>query len=83
MRNRASAEFWAHYRELPAEVRELADKNYQLLKTNPRHPSLQLKKVGRYWSVRVGRGYRALAVEAEGNLLWLWIGPHAKYDQFK
>jgi len=30
-------------------------KNFELLKKNPYHPSLHLKKVGRYWSVRVGK----------------------------
>jgi antitoxin component HigA of HigAB toxin-antitoxin module len=30
---------------LPAEIRELADKNYELLKENPRHPSLQLELI--------------------------------------
>jgi hypothetical protein len=55
-------------------------KNYALLKTNPQHPSLQFKKVGRFWSVRVGLRYRALAVEADGDLVWFWIGSHADYD---
>jgi len=32
---------------LPLEIRELADKNLQLLKANHAHPSLQLKKVGK------------------------------------
>jgi hypothetical protein len=61
-------------------VRELADKNYALLKRNLRHPSLQLNKVGRFWSVRVGSRYRALAVEVDQDLLWFWIGSHADYD---
>ena len=61
------------------KYRALADKNYALLKQNPRHPSLQLKRVGRFWSVRVGR-YRALAVEVDAGLLWFWIGSHADYD---
>jgi hypothetical protein len=42
----ASSQFWALYRTLPEEVRELADKNYQLLKSNPRHPSLHFKRIG-------------------------------------
>ena len=61
-------------------MRSLADKNYTLLKSDPRHPSLQFKKVGRFWSVRVGTRYRALAVESDGNLIWFWIGSHADYD---
>ncbi|MFH1907969.1 MAG: hypothetical protein ABIL11_11430 [Chloroflexota bacterium] len=58
--------FWELYDKLPEPIQELADKNYKLLKTNPRHPSLQLKKVGKYWSVRVGLKYRAVAVEIVG-----------------
>ena len=43
--------------------------------------SWHFKKVGKYRSVRVGRSYRALAVEIEEGLLWLWIGSHAEYDR--
>jgi hypothetical protein len=63
VRHFASPKFWAAYEALPRSVRELANANYELLKRDPRHPSLQFKKVGRYWSVRVGLRYRALAVE--------------------
>lgn len=52
----------------------------RVLKNNPQHPSLHLKKVGRFWSVRVGIKYRALAVEQDGDLVWFWIGSHADYD---
>jgi hypothetical protein len=48
MRHFASAAFWEAYGKLPEQVRVLADKNYALLKENPRHPSLQFKKVGRF-----------------------------------
>jgi hypothetical protein len=50
----ASARFWRAYEALPASVRRAADRAYALLKTNPDHPSLHLKRVGRFWSVRVG-----------------------------
>jgi hypothetical protein len=63
-----------------AGARRLADKKYALLKEEPRHPSLQFKKIGRFWSVRVGLRYRAPAIEAEGDLVWFWIGSHADYD---
>jgi hypothetical protein len=80
VRHFASPSFWEAYAKLPHSVRALADKNYALLKANPRHPSLQLKKVGRLWSVRVGHHYRALSVEVETGLLGFWIGSHADYD---
>ena len=67
-------------RQLPNEIRELADKNYQLLKTNPRHPSLQLKRIDELWSVRVGQHYRAIGIDAPGGIQWIWIGSHADYN---
>ena len=50
------------------------------MKADPRHPSIQLKKVGRFWSARIGDSYRAVAVEYDGGLLWFWIGGHVEYD---
>jgi hypothetical protein len=43
--------------------------------------SLHFKKVGRFWSARVGAHYRAVAVEAPDGLVWFWIGSHADYDR--
>lgn len=80
MRHFASPKFWEAYRHLPEQVRGLPDKSYALLKENPQHPSLQFKKVGRFWSARVGLRYRALAIEVDGDLIWFWIGSHADYD---
>jgi hypothetical protein len=80
MRHFASPAFWEEYQNLPPAIQTIADKSFELLKTNPNHPSLHLKKIGRYWSARVGRRYRALAVEIEDGLLWFWIGTHADYD---
>lgn len=80
MRHFASPSFWEAYSKLPNEIRNLADKNFSLLKDNPQHPSLQFKKIRRFRSVRVGAHYRALDVETDGNLLWFWIGSHAEYD---
>jgi hypothetical protein len=81
VKHHASPKFWVAYDALPIAIRKLADSNYELLKRNPRHPSLQMKKVGPYWSVRIGLRYRALAVEADGDFVWFWIGSHADYDR--
>lgn len=81
MKHFASPEFWQHYHRLSPSVRELADKCFDLLKNSSCHPSLHLKKAGRYWSVRVGKKHRALAVEGPEGLLWFWIGIHADYDR--
>jgi len=81
LKHYVSPKFWALYRALPTDVRDLADKNYELLRSDSRHPSLHFKKVGELWSVRVGAHYRALAVEVEGGMYWLWVGTHANYEK--
>ena len=81
MNHYASPEFWFHYRKLPPGTQQLADKNFALIKENPHHPSVRLKKVGRFWSARIGLGYRALAKEREEGLVWFWIGSHDAYNQ--
>ena len=81
MNHFASPNFWKCYRALAANIRELADKKFALLQTDPTHPSLHFKKVGRFRSARVGLQYRALAVEVEAGLLWFWIGDHAEYER--
>lgn len=81
MKHRATPDFWYHYRQLPRNIQDLADRCYELLKQNPRHPSLHFKKVGQFWSVRVGLHYRAVAVEGEGEMAWFWIGSHREYDK--
>ena len=81
MKHLASRRFWAEYERLPAQVRELADKSFELLKSDPKHPSLHFKKIGTVWSVRVGAHHRALGIDVPEGILWLWIGSHAQYDQ--
>jgi hypothetical protein len=80
VRHFASPAFWGAYHNLPESVRSLADKNFDLLKSDPHHPSLHFKQIGRYRSVRIGLRYRALAIEVEDGLLWFWIGSHTDYD---
>jgi len=77
----ASPEFLSLYNRLPQAIQPLADKNFSLLKNNFHHPSLHMKKVGSYWSVRVGLHYRAVAVEVPDGLLWFWIGSHEDYNK--
>ena len=81
MRHRAAPAFWTRYRALPPSVRHLADRNFRFLERSPSHPSLSLKRVGRFFSARVGLSHRALGVEAEDGILWFWIGSHADYDR--
>jgi hypothetical protein len=62
-------------------VQRVADRNFEILKDSPRHPSLQFKRIGRLWSVRVGIGYRALGTAVDNDAVWFWIGSHADYDR--
>lgn len=62
-------------------MQQLADSNFELLKHNPRHPSLHFKQIGQFWSVRVGLHYRALGVSIPDGVVWFWIGTHSDYDR--
>jgi hypothetical protein len=79
--HRTTARFWACFHALPEQVQQLARKNYNLLRENPRHPSLRFKKVGKLWSARVGGNHRALAIEDDDGYVWVWIGTHEEYDR--
>ncbi len=84
MKHFALPRFWRHYRALPEQVKQVADRNFKQLKANPYHPSLHFKKVGRrkqLWSVRVGEHYRALGRDKPEGVVWFWIGTHADYDK--
>lgn len=81
MNHHASPEFWDRYNTLPTAVQQLARRCFALMKSDPRHPSIQLKKIGRCYAACVGLHYRALAVEDKDGLVWFWIGSHADYDR--
>ena len=85
MIHRANSDFWDDYKALSPDLRARADKQFALLKSDPRHPSLQFKKLGdrkgqEIWSARVTLKYRALAVKLPDEYLWFWIGEHNVYD---
>jgi hypothetical protein len=79
--HRASGRFWNLLESLPKSVQIVARKNFDLLKSDPSHPSLHFKKIGKLWSARAGLNYRALAVEDGADFLWVWIGPHDEYKR--
>lgn len=63
MNHRTLPRFWEDYKRLLKDIQALADKNFDLLKSDPYHPSLHFKKVNirkQLWSVRIGAQYRAL-----------------------
>ena len=83
MKHFATSRFWDYYNKLPSVTKGLADKNFELLKQDPHHPSLRLKKIGKYWSVRTGLRHRALGLDTPDKtaILWFWIGSHSEYDR--
>ena len=81
MNHRATEKFWKLYDALPELVQAQADRSFQLVKRDPKHPSLHFKSVGRIWSARVDRQYRALAVLEGDTYVWFWNGNHDEYDR--
>lgn len=81
MNSSTTPDFWAAYKTLPPAIKFRTRHVYRLWRNNPRHPSLQFKKVGRVWSVRIGAGYRALALLQDEIYYWFWIGTHDEYER--
>jgi hypothetical protein len=76
-------DFMICFARLPEEVRELARRAYRLWRANPSHPGLRFKPIHGHvglYSVRLGRGWRALGRREGDTVTWFWIGSHAEYD---
>lgn len=80
MKSSTKKSFRKRFKALLTEIRQLARKNFQLWLRNPRYPSIHFKKVGNFWSARVGDNYRALAIVNGQQVEWFWIGPHDEYE---
>lgn len=68
--------------DAPPAIREKARKAYSLWRDNPRHPSLQFKRVSAnepIYSARIDDDYRVLGLLAEDTVYWFWIGKHDAY----
>jgi len=81
LKSLAGSDFWQAFNALPPEIQSLARKGFKLWQHNPSHPSLHFKRVGQYWSVRVGIAYRALALKQGDDFVWFWIGHHKDYER--
>ena len=81
MKSSTTPDFWACYRMLPPEIKSRSRVAYRMWRANPRHPSLCFKKVGEVWSIRIGSGYRALALLQDDTFFWFWIGTHPEYER--
>lgn len=81
LKSQATAKFWSLFEALPADVRERAQKQFGIFQSDPLHPSLHLKPIGDYWSVRISSSYRALALKSADTFTWFWIGTHDQYKR--
>jgi hypothetical protein len=81
MKSSTTPEFWRAYAALPPPIKQAARKAYKTWQADPRHPSLRFEPKGAYWSARVTRGYRALAIQVPDGFVWFWIGNHDKYER--
>jgi hypothetical protein len=77
----ADPAFWRAFDDLSPDIQKRARQNFELLKTNPRHPSLHFKQIKKYWSVRINQNARALAIPVDDGFLWFWIGNHQDYEK--
>ena len=81
MKSSTKKSFRTRYAALPPGIRTLARKNFRLWLRNPRHPSIQFKKTGNFWSARIGDSHRALAMMIGERVDWFWIGSHDEYER--
>jgi len=76
---RASSRFWKAFEHLPSSVKDKAREAHRLWLVDPRHSSLQFKKVHeRYniFSVRVGLGWRAVCVREDAAAFHGGVRPY-------
>jgi len=83
MRLRYTEPFLEAYSNFPEKLKKQVDKQLKLLLQNPRHPSLQARKLksdptGKTWYGRITKRYR-FTFEIEHDVYTLrTIGPHDK-----
>lgn len=68
-------------KKLPKKTLAKVEKQINFLKINEKHPSLNFKKVGNYYSIRIDKNFRALAIKDNNKFAWFWVGKHSEYDK--
>ncbi len=84
MKSTTTSQFWKLYNALPDDVQHRADRTYELWQINPQAHGLYFKRVGQnrpVYSVRIGRGYRALGLREGDTIVWFWISDHDEYER--
>lgn len=76
MKSKATRTFWKLYEQLSYDIQRRSQKNYQMWKINPNHPSLHFKRVDEeepIYSVRISEDYRAVGIFEGDTIIWYWI----------
>jgi mRNA interferase RelE/StbE len=84
MRYRRTPEFIEEYEALPAKIKAKVKKAFKLFKENPRHSSLQTKKIQGVEDIyegRIDRKYRFTFHYDGDTVVFRRIGPHDVVDQ--
>jgi hypothetical protein len=71
MRSVTTERFRKYYDKLPEQIKESAQKAYELWKLNSKHRSLQFKQIHKtqpVYSVRIGLAWRALGVKHKNRI---------------
>lgn len=72
-----SKRFQKQVKQLPKSVGEQVQKQLELLRDNPRHPSLHFKKLAGKsdtYSIRVAKSYRALFILTDEACIFFAVG---------
>ena len=68
--------FGKRFKKLPPAVQNAAVERLRLWQREPWQASLPFKNVGKYWSMRIIEGYRAVGFKQGDHVTWTWIGDH-------
>jgi hypothetical protein len=78
VKSATTREFWGHYHQLASDS-GAGSKEVPPLEWGSLASFARFKKVGGFWRVRIGEGYRALGYREGEYLVWVWIGTHDEY----
>ena len=84
MKSVANRRFRDLFYALPADIQDLAVRNYRLWQRDLHHPSLRFRRLKGSpdrFTIRVGDHYRALGKLTADTITWVWIGTHTDYDR--
>ncbi len=83
MDSKTTERFRKSFDKLPDKVKKEAKSIFKIWKSNPYQENLKFKRIHSskdIYSVRIGLGWRALAIKEGNTMVWFWIGSHSDYD---